>query len=56
MNCTIVVEQTGHYDNVVTTAIYTFDDYRVATAIQNLLDNINNVNKDLNVRNHTQKG
>ena len=44
MNCTIVVEQKD--SNKITTAIYTLDDYRVATAICNLLDNVVNVNKD----------
>ena len=48
MNCTIVVEQkvSDNKINNVTTAIYTLDDYRVATAICNLLDNVVNVQKD----------
>lgn len=44
MNCTIVVEQKD--SNKITTAIYTLDDYRVATAICNILDNVENVHKD----------
>lgn len=48
MNCTIVVEQKESDNNInkVTTAIYTLNDYRVATAICNILDNVENVHKD----------
>lgn len=48
MNCTIIVEQKDSYK--MTTNIYTLDDYRVATAICNILDNVENVNKDYSVR------
>lgn len=48
MNCTIIVEQKD--SNKITTAIYTLDDYRVATAVCNILDNVEHVHKDHNVR------
>ena len=48
MNCTIVVEQKD--GDKITTAIYTLDDYRVATAIQNIMDNVSNVEKEWTVR------
>ncbi len=41
MNCTITVEQ--QEGNYLRQNKYTFDDYRVARAVSNLLDNINNV-------------
>ena len=37
-NCTIVIEQ--RKNNKVNTSIFKFDDYRIATAIDNLLLNI----------------
>ena len=48
MNCTLVVEQKD--GDKITTAIYTFDDYRVARAIENIMDNVNYVKKDYSVR------
>lgn len=41
MSCSIVVEQ--QEGNYLRQNKYTFDDYRVAQAVSNLLDNVNNV-------------
>lgn len=43
-NCVITIEQTS--DDHVTTCIYKLDDYRVATAICNILDNVAEVDSD----------
>lgn len=48
MNCTIIVEQKD--SNKITTAIYTLDDYRIATAICNILDNVESTAKNYSVR------
>lgn len=43
MNCSIIVTQN---DKNLRIATYTFDDYRVAQAVCNILDNVNNVHKE----------
>ena len=40
-NCTIIVEQ--KLGDTIKQSMFSFDDYRVATAISNLLCNINDV-------------
>lgn len=56
MNCTIVVEQKDSFLNKISTDIYTFDDYRIAVAIENLLANMEVVQKDISERPMYQKG
>lgn len=43
-NCTITIEQTSGEHG--TTCIYRLDDYRVATAICNILDNVAEVDSE----------
>lgn len=56
MNCTIVVEQIDDDWNEITTDIFTFDEYSIATAIRLLLSNIDNVHRDSNIRTIKRKG
>lgn len=54
MNCTVVIEIKE--DNHIQQNCYQFDDYRVAVALCNILDNVNNVTKTHNLYDNKTRG
>ena len=54
MNCTIVIEQKT--EGRIKQSLFSFDDYRVATAIANLLCNIEGVKSEHSSYKTTLKG